>query len=102
MSDLAPFVAAALRDKVVADLKKENENQACRISALKSSIRDLSSVSVTGPEGSPVYCKWKLVIDATERGWDGMLNTRLGDDDTIRSMSAQDLLTAEIRIGGQS
>jgi hypothetical protein len=96
MSDLAPFVASALRDKIVADLKKENENQAGSISALKSSIRDLSSVSVTGPGGSPVYCKWKLAIDATELGWDGMLNTRSGEADTMRSMSAQDLLTAEI------
>jgi hypothetical protein len=96
MSDLAPFLASVLRDKGVADLKKENENQAGSISALKSSIRDLSSVFVTGPGGSPVYCKWNLAIDATELGWDGMLNSRCGEADTMRSMSAQDLLTAEI------
>lgn len=102
MSDLASFVAAALRDKVVAELKHENETQASTVTALKSSIHDLSSVFVTGPGGSPIYCKWKLNIDSTERAWDGLFfNTRsIGFPEASRSISAQELRTAEIRIAG--
>ena len=48
MSDIAPFVAASLRDKVVADLMDENNN-------LREKNRALNLVKITGPEGYPVY-----------------------------------------------
>jgi hypothetical protein len=50
MSDLAPFVAATLRDKVVQDLMEENE-------AMQKQIRQSRSVEITGPGGSPVYSR---------------------------------------------
>jgi hypothetical protein len=50
MSDLAPFVAATLRDKVVQDLMEENE-------AMQKQIRQFKSVEITGPGGSPVYSR---------------------------------------------
>lgn len=70
MSDLAPFVAAAIRDKVVTDLQEENkklkeENKGLReeVSRL-TELRDAFSqhpqgpwylISVTGPRGYPLY-----------------------------------------------
>jgi len=48
MSDLGPFVAAHLRDKVIADLLQENEK-------LKAQLRCARRIAITGPGGSPVY-----------------------------------------------
>eukprot|EP00980_Cylindrotheca_fusiformis_P008929 scaffold1901_cov126-Cylindrotheca_fusiformis.AAC.5 len=54
MSDLAPFVAAALRDKVITDLIDELEN--VKLESQKQ--RDQSQlVSITGPRGVPVYAE---------------------------------------------
>lgn len=58
MSDLAPFVAAHIRDKVVEDLQEEVE-------ALKKENRllrkfKLGSIKITGPAGSPVYVRERL------------------------------------------
>jgi hypothetical protein len=50
MSDLAPFVAATLRDKVFQDLMEENE-------AMQKQIRQSRSVEITGPGGNPVYSR---------------------------------------------
>lgn len=48
MSDLGPFVAAHLRDKVIADLLQENKK-------LKIQLSSARKISITGPGGSPVY-----------------------------------------------
>ena len=54
MSDLAPFVAATLRDKVIADLQSEIE----QLKAQSQRERDRSqTVEITGPRGNPVYCQ---------------------------------------------
>jgi hypothetical protein len=50
MSDLAPFVAAVLRDEVVDDLKQENEN-------LRRKLRLCRAVTISGPQGTPVYAE---------------------------------------------
>lgn len=50
MSDLGPFVAAHLRDKVIADLMHENKQ-------LKIQLDCARKVSITGPGGSPVYAE---------------------------------------------
>jgi len=47
-----------------------------------------------------VYRKWKLNIDSTELGWDGYYDTKFGDADETRSTPVEDLLGAEIRLGG--
>eukprot|EP00978_Attheya_sp_CCMP212_P001071 scaffold2197_cov57-Attheya_sp.AAC.1 len=47
MSDLAPFVAATLRDKVVDDLMKEN-------AALRLQLSRTQKIEVTGLNGAPV------------------------------------------------
>lgn len=48
MSDLGPFVAAHLRDKVIADLLTENKQ-------LKIHLNSARRIAITGPGGLPVY-----------------------------------------------
>jgi hypothetical protein len=50
MSDLAPFVAAALRDKALQDLMVENH-------ALRKQLQCTRRVEITGPNGTPVYAR---------------------------------------------
>lgn len=50
MSDLGPFVAAHLRDKVIADLLQENKQ-------LKKQLVNARRVTITGPGGSTVYAE---------------------------------------------
>jgi hypothetical protein len=50
MSDLGPFVAAHLRDKIIADLLEENKQ-------LKTQLRSARRILITGPGGSPVYAE---------------------------------------------
>lgn len=59
MSDFAPFVAAALRDKAFDDLLAENRRQEEKLTQAKA-------VEITGPGGSPVYAKG--VIDQGKYG----------------------------------
>lgn len=49
MSDLAPFVAAVVRDKTIADLLEENEKLRWRVEANRQ------DVELTGPGGVVVY-----------------------------------------------
>jgi hypothetical protein len=56
MSDLAPFVAAALRDGTTVDVLQEIEK-------LRAKLRKTRMVSVTGPRGSPVYASGHIVED---------------------------------------
>eukprot|EP00546_Thalassionema_frauenfeldii_P012714 CAMPEP_0178913966 /NCGR_PEP_ID=MMETSP0786-20121207/11144_1 /TAXON_ID=186022 /ORGANISM="Thalassionema frauenfeldii, Strain CCMP 1798" /LENGTH=237 /DNA_ID=CAMNT_0020586783 /DNA_START=68 /DNA_END=784 /DNA_ORIENTATION=- len=55
MSTLAPFVASAIRDKVIADMMDE-------IDQLKSQLRTSRQVQVTGPGGNPVYANAQLLL----------------------------------------
>jgi|AntRauTorckE5430_2_1112549.scaffolds.fasta_scaffold10727_2 hypothetical protein len=57
MSELAPFVAACIRDKVVLDLLEENK-------MLRKLIEKYHSVRLTGSSGYPVYSNGKIDIDA--------------------------------------
>ena len=50
MSDLGPFVAAHLRDKVITDLLKENKQ-------IKTQLNSARRIAITGPGGSPVYAE---------------------------------------------
>ena len=50
MSDLAPFVAAALRDKVVKELMEENQ-------AIRKQLQQARRVEITGPGGAPVHAQ---------------------------------------------
>lgn len=54
MSDLAPFVAACLRDKVVTDLQEEVQQLR---EQLQQEQLQSQTVAITGPCGSPVYAQ---------------------------------------------
>lgn len=56
MSDLAPFVAAAITDKVVLDLMEENKR-------LRKVIEHYNVVNVTGPSGLPIYSRSQFDVD---------------------------------------
>lgn len=63
MSDLAPFVAAALKDKVVADLLEENRR-------LKRQVDSFQRVRITGKNGFPVYTEHDFTKGKpTDHGW---------------------------------
>lgn len=61
MSDLAPFVAAALRDKVVQDLMEENKS-------IRQQLKYCRLVEITGPSGDPVYARAQLDDDGDYHG----------------------------------
>ena len=56
MSDLAPFIAATLRDKVVLDFMEENKR-------LRKVIKHYNSLELTGACGFPVYSTSQLDVD---------------------------------------
>jgi len=63
MSDLAPFVAAALRDKVVAELLEENQR-------LKGQVKSFQRVRITGKNGFPIYAQQDFTTGKpTDHGW---------------------------------
>jgi len=98
MSDLAPFVAAALRDKVVADLQDEVKHLREQLEREK---RQSQTVAITGPQGSPVYAHaqfrdgkhdyspelWKVELSTTGQRHSGCC-------------LVEDLAEMEVRIGG--
>lgn len=48
MSDLAPFIATAMRNKFIANLKKENDR-------LQKELHKSRVIEITGPKGDPIY-----------------------------------------------
>jgi hypothetical protein len=97
MSDLGPFVAAHLRDKVVADLLQENQE-------LKIQLDSARRISITGPGGSPVYAEEdfsKGRYDATVmpgEWWEVPFADQPGQrTDVCCTLSTLD--TCEVRIG---
>jgi hypothetical protein len=59
MSDLGPFVAAALRDKVVGDMKDEIEDLSQQVKRLKEELEPWT-VTISGPQGTPDYAVGKI------------------------------------------
>lgn len=54
MSDLGPFVAAALRDKVVEDLNDEVKDLSQQVQRLEEELQPWT-ITISGPQGPPVY-----------------------------------------------
>ena len=63
MSDLAPYVAAVLRDKVVCDLLEENEALREQNRATREQNRATQMVAVTGQDGAPIYAQGNFEED---------------------------------------
>jgi hypothetical protein len=64
MSSFAPFVAAAIRDKVVQELMEENEAMRNQVAKL----RHFKTVEITGPGGTCVYARAQFDEDGGYRG----------------------------------
>lgn len=90
MSDLAPFVAAALRDKTVTDLLEENES-------LRKVLEKRQLVEVTGPGGSPIYAE--ALMDEGEYSGGGH-NWLVEMTHLVDPLPLDQLRKLEIRLGG--
>ncbi|CAB9506082.1 expressed unknown protein [Seminavis robusta] len=97
MSDLGPFVAAHLRDKVVADLLQENKQ-------LKIQLKSSRRIAIAGPGGSPVYAEKDFAhgrYDPTERAgeWWEVPFSEVPGQQTDNCCTLSTLPTCEVRIG---
>ena len=108
MSDLAPFVAAAIRDKVVVELKEENDR-------LRQQLRELRRVEITGTGGSPIYATAQFdedgAYDVNPNLWEVKLMMMMSSSSMQQQQQQQqdaaplqcplaDLSNLEIRLGG--
>jgi hypothetical protein len=96
MSDLAPFVAATIRDKVVDDLMKE-------VDSLKLQLSKTQEIEVTGPNGTPVYATGMLDQGVyTEDGefWEVDLVERIGVPLSAIVHSRDQGSRIELHVGG--
>lgn len=95
MSDLAPFVAATLRDKVLSELLEENRK-------LREEKHSLEYVEITGPNREPVYARGHLRDDGREQSIEDPLtgHWRVDLDAEQRlPCSLQELGSLEVWIG---
>jgi hypothetical protein len=90
MSDLAPFVAAVLKDSVTADLLEENRK-------LRLELQKCRTVSITGPNGAPVYAVGRFE-EGMHSGNPNLWAVSLHE--TGVSFSLADLRSVEVRLGG--
>ena len=104
MSDLAPFVAAALRDRTVTELF--DENQKLREEINKINKHNLRVIRVTGPGGSPVYAQRHIAYAKEDPGFHEAtveLNNST-DDHTNTNLPicpVQDIEKCELHIGDE-
>lgn len=90
MSELAPFVAAVLRDKSMEALQKENDR-----------LREIMSVQVTGPAGLPVYAHGSLVEHGNIVDYDDYQGWAVRfEEEKLAPCLAEELNTVEFRVGG--
>jgi hypothetical protein len=90
MSDLAPFVAAALRDRTVADLLEE-------VQTLRAGLTQLKRVEITSPGREIVYARGQFDDDGEEQGNPNLWKVRLHQ---VAPCPLSDLAAAEFRLGG--
>jgi hypothetical protein len=98
MSDLASFVAATIRDKVVDDLMKE-------VDGLKMQLSKTQEIEVTGSNGTPVYATGMLdqgEYTADGKRWRVDLDAQAGVPPSamVHSCFGRGCGSIEIRVGG--
>lgn len=106
MGDLARFVAAALRDKVMEELQEENKRLETENRRLQSenkhfhtmAMARMADIEITGPNGMPMYAAY----DFLRTPYDQLTVRPLGGDSLhgryTRSCPASQLLDAELHI----
>lgn len=99
MSDLAPFVAAALRDRNIEELMEENKKFRNENKKLQEENRVLKArvIRVTRPGGSPIYAQRHIAYaNETEQGF-LVLNLHAT---TLPMCPIEDMERCEVHIGG--
>jgi hypothetical protein len=91
MSDLAPFVAAALRDKVVKELMEENQ-------AIRKQLQQARRVEITGPGGTPVHAQAQF--DDNGSYLENLWNVKFPESKQLLPCPLSALEGIEIRVGG--
>jgi hypothetical protein len=107
MSDLAPFVAAVLRDKSIADMKEDIDSQRRENDVLRQQLRDTRAVKITGVNGSPVFARAQLedgILDDIGRDYQYLVRfpdqqQQHGDLLPVAVCSPRDLMNLEVHIG---
>lgn len=111
MSDLAPFVAATIRDKVVMDQQEEIETLRAERDQAKHCEEQLkeSLITITSPDGNEVYAEALLAKRIVESDGQGGIThfTRLANKNGLRATNpnlencqVRDIENAVIRVGG--
>lgn len=93
MSDIAPFVAAALWDKAMADMIEENKQ-------LRQQLRSARDVEITGSGGEPVYARGQLDEDGTFHRHRDPTIWRVKFSEQIAACSLSDLKDIQVWVGG--
>lgn len=93
MSDLAPFVAAALWDKTIADMMEENQKLRAQLSSMKS-------VEITGPGGFPIYARGKLDEDGSYHDHRSPKIWRVKFTEEVEECPISHLKDIEVWVGG--
>jgi hypothetical protein len=108
MSDLAPFVAATIRDKVVMDQQEEIESLKEDNRRLQGYKEQLAKelVQITNQDGSLIYAEGSLAKRIVESDEDGELNhfLRFGrhlHSNSLAPCNVQDIDNAVVQVGGQ-
>lgn len=112
MSDLAPFVAASIRDKTTVALQDELAKEKNKTKKLEEALdqRDERTVRITGPGGAPVYANAhyvERVNNDDENSSPYQVNLHLHNssghnaDTSLPMCPVEDIKKCELRIGGK-
>jgi hypothetical protein len=96
MSAFAPFVAAAIRDKVVQDLMEENEDMRKQVAKL----RHFKTVEITGPGGDRVYTRAQFDEDGGYKGNPNLWSVHFPTDQQMLPCPLPMLDGIQVRLGG--
>jgi hypothetical protein len=96
MSTLAPFVAAAIRDKVVQELMEENEAMRKQVAVL----RHFKTVEITGPGGKRVYTRAQFDEDGGYNGNPNLWSVHFPKGKQLLPCPLPMLESIQVRLGG--
>lgn len=105
-SELAPFVAATIRDKVVAEMSQEIERLRADLEKVKlAAVRSAAFsnvITITGKGGTPIYARGSL-NDSVDRFGNTSVSrlTNSDSDDSLEMCPVREIENAEIRKGGE-
>ena len=117
MSDIAPFVAAAIRDRTIQQLQEELEAGKAKSNKLEKNLNNALArmIRITGPGGSPAYAEqsfleaeryagedaWQIdLVTSTENGL-GVADRYLPRNPALSGCKIEDVYKCELHIGAK-